>query len=63
VIWKVIAGKELSDSQVKQLLEKGKTSLIKGFTKKNGGTFDAKLVLSDEGEVKFEFSKRRKGKK
>lgn len=62
VIWKVIAGKELSDSQVKQLLEKGKTSLIKGFTKKNGGTFDAKLDLSDEGEVKFEFPKRKKRK-
>lgn len=62
VVWKVIAGKELSDSQVKQLLEKGKTSLIKGFAKKAGGTFDAKLVLSDEGEVKFEFPKKKKGK-
>lgn len=62
VIWKVIAGKELSDSQVKQLLEKGKTSLIKGFAKKDGGTFDARLVLSDEGEVKFEFPKKKKRK-
>ncbi len=62
VIWKVVAGKELSDSQIIQLLEKGKTSLIKGFAKKAGGTFDAKLVLSDEGEVKFEFPKRKKRK-
>ena len=63
VIWKVIAQKELSDNQAQQLLEKGKTSLIKGFTKKAGGTFDAYLVLNDEGEVKFEFPKKRKSRK
>lgn len=63
VIWKTIAQKELSEEQVKQLLEKRKTSLIKRFTKKAGGTFDAYLILSDEGEVKFEFPKRRKSRK
>lgn len=60
VIWKTIAQKDLSESHVKQLLEKGKTSLIKGFTKKAGGTFDAYLVLDEEGKVTFWFPKRKK---
>lgn len=62
VIWKTIAQKELSPNQVTQLLEKRKTSLIKGFTKKAGGTFNAYLVLSDAGEVKFEFPKKSRSK-
>lgn len=61
-IWKTIAQKELTKSQVIQLLEKGKTSLIKGFTKKAGGTFSACLVLDAEGKVGFKFPKK-KGKK
>ena len=63
IVWKTIAGKEVSEEHVKQLLEKGKTSLMKGFAKKAGGTFDAYLVLDETGEVKFEFLKRRKGRK
>ena len=63
VIWKVIAGKDIPGSQVKQLLEKGKTSLVKGFQKKAGGNFDAYLVLNENGEVKFEFPNRTKGRK
>lgn len=60
VVWKIIAGKEIPESQVKQLLEKGKTSLMKGFQKKAGGNFDAKLVLDEAGQVKFTFPKRKK---
>jgi len=54
VIFKNISGKKLSTSQVKQLLEKGKTSLIKGFTSKTGKKFDAYLILQ-AGQLKFEF--------
>lgn len=49
-----IAGKKLTDTQVKQLVEKGKTSEIKGFTSKAGKKFSAKLKMED-GKVSFDF--------
>lgn len=46
-IWKEQRGKELSESQMKDLVEKGETKVIKGFKKKDGsGKYDAKLVLN-----------------
>ncbi len=53
-IWKEIAGKTLTQNQVKDLLIKGKTNLIKGFKSKAGQPFDAMLKL-ENSEVKFEF--------
>lgn len=41
----VIAGKKLTESQIKALIEKGETSTIKGFKGKTGNKFDAKLKL------------------
>ena len=56
-IWAEIAGKTLSEAQMKELLSKGKTKPIKGFKKKSGdGTFDAVLVLNEEFKVRFEFA-------
>ena len=50
-----IAGKTISESNVKTLLKKGVTPLIKGFkSSKSGNSFDAKLKL-DNGLVKFDF--------
>ena len=46
-ISKTISGKNISKTMVKNLVEKGKTSKLKGFKSKNGKTFDARLVLSD----------------
>lgn len=43
----VIAGKKITEKNVKDLFEKGKTSTIKGFKKKTQETFDAKLTLKD----------------
>ena len=51
---RTIAKKKLSDAQIKRLVEKGKTNLIKGFKSKAGNPFDAYLVI-ENGEVKFEF--------
>lgn len=48
------AGKKLTENQIKQLLNKGKTGLIKGFKNKKGKKFDAYLLLED-GKVKMEF--------
>ncbi|MGG4265457.1 DNA topoisomerase [Peribacillus simplex] len=57
IIFKKISGKNLTLSQIKQLLLKNKTNLIKGFTSnKSGKKFDAYLVLKGE-KVEFDFSK------
>ena len=52
-----IAGKKLTEVQVKSLVQKGKTSEIKGFTSKSGKKFSACLILDEEGKVKFDFQK------
>lgn len=62
-IWKTIAGKTLTENQVKALLEKGKTNLIKGFKGKSGKSFDAYLVLDSNHKVTFEFTKNNYTKK
>ena len=60
VIWKSISDKSISAAQAKNLLEKRKTDLIKGFTsKKTGNRFDAFLVLKDDNSVGFEFPPRK----
>lgn len=59
-IWETIAGKKLTENQVKQLLEKGKTGTIKGFTSKTGKKFDASLERKQDGTVGFIFSKNKK---
>jgi DNA topoisomerase-3 len=54
-IWKYVAKKKLSESQVKSLVQNGKTSIIKGFKSKAGKNFDATLILNKEGKVEFQF--------
>ncbi|MBQ9141640.1 MAG: topoisomerase C-terminal repeat-containing protein, partial [Lachnospiraceae bacterium] len=54
-----IAGKDLNEAQVKELLQTGKTQTIRGFKSKAGKKFDACLVLQkEEGkqpEIAFDF--------
>ncbi|AUN98691.1 type IA DNA topoisomerase [Bacteriovorax stolpii] len=54
-IWKVVAKKKLSETQVKKLMADKKTDLIKGFKSKAGKPFDAYLTMNKEGKVEFEF--------
>ena len=55
-IWREQYGKPLTDEQIKELLEKRRTEVIKGFQKKSGnGTYDARLILNDEFKVRLEF--------
>lgn len=54
-IWKIVAKKKLSESQVKKLIAEKKTDLIKGFKSKTGKTFEAYLKMNQEGKVEFEF--------
>lgn len=55
-VWREQYGKKLTDAQLKELVEKRRTKVIKGFKKKDGsGTYDARLVLNDEFRVRLEF--------
>ena len=60
VVWKKIAGKEITKTQAKQLLSKSKTGIIKGFTSKAGNPFDAHLdCVVNSKMIKWEKTKRR----
>lgn len=50
-IFKSVAGVELSDKNVADLLSGKPTEMISGFKKKDGGTFSAALILNDEYKI------------
>lgn len=55
-----MAGKDITEAQVKELLTNGRTSTIRGFKSKTGKKFDARIALSkdENGKVtglKFDF--------
>lgn len=56
-----MAGKDIPESQIKELLTNGRTATIRGFKSKAGKKFDARIALSkdEEGKVtglKFDFT-------
>lgn len=55
VVFRQKAGKNLTDDQMSQLLTKGKTGLIKGFTSKQGKKFDASVAFDDSFNTIFVF--------
>lgn len=57
-IWKVVAGKRLTERQVQALLTRGATDRLKGFTSKAGKTFEARLKLDPDYKVTFDFESR-----
>lgn len=57
-IFKTVAGKKLTATHVKQLLEKGETGTIEGFTSTSGSKFSAKLRL-EAGRIKFKMEERK----
>lgn len=52
---KSIASKTITKAIAKQLLEKKKTNLLKGFKSKSGKMFEAYLKLNDGGKIEFVF--------
>jgi DNA topoisomerase-3 len=59
VIWKRVAGRTLTPEIARQLLEEGRTrDVLSGFRSRNGKPFRARLVLTPEGKVEFEFPAR-----
>lgn len=55
-----IASVPLKKTQVKELLTKGKTGVIKGFVAKTGMKFDAPLKLLEDGSITFDFPEKPK---
>ncbi|MFD1674126.1 type IA DNA topoisomerase [Alicyclobacillus fodiniaquatilis] len=53
VLFRSIAGKELTDHQLKKLLISKSTPVIKGFQKKDKTKFDSALFLGTDGKVSF----------
>lgn len=47
IIWTTISEKTLSDSDVRDLVDKGKTQVLDGFTSKKGKEFSARIALKD----------------
>ncbi len=59
-ISKMILQRQLDREHIVQLLENGKTELIKGFISKKKRPFDAFLLLNNKGKISFEFPPRGK---
>lgn len=52
--WRKISGKRLSDTQMKQLYEEGRTETLSGFKSKDGKSFSAALYL-ERDKLSFRF--------
>lgn len=57
-----LLGKKLSNTQIALLITSKRTNVIKGFTSKEGNSFDASLKLNNEGKVEFVFVDKKKKK-
>lgn len=56
-VWRQCFGKKLTDGQIKELVQKKRTRVMKGFKKKSGdGTYDARLIINEEFKVRLDFS-------
>ena len=63
-IFREKAGKELTNTQLKDLIRDGKTGIIKGFKSKQGNSFDAVVTLKRETyQTEFSFPERKKSVK
>jgi DNA topoisomerase-3 len=58
-----ICSVQLSIADIEQLVNTGKTNLIKGMKSKSGKTFNACIVLNNEGNTFFEFENNTQKKK
>ncbi|CAD0000861.1 type IA DNA topoisomerase [Flavobacterium salmonis] len=58
-----ICGVQIGIADIESLVNKRKTSLIKGMKSKAGKKFDAYIVLNDKAESSFEFPKNKSYKK
>lgn len=61
-IFRTLAGKQLSDAQITELITSRKTGVIKGFQSKAGKSFDASLAFDENYKVVFVFPEKKKRK-
>lgn len=61
-VFRELCGTFLSDSNIQDLITKGKTPTLKGMTSKAGKKFNARLVLKEDFSTAFEFEARAKKK-
>ena len=62
-VFKQMAGKLLSDADITDLLTKGKTKTLNGFTSKQGKPFSAAIVFDEDFNTKFVFPERKTAEK
>ena len=55
-----VCGHFLESAEIIELIHHGRTPLLRGMVSRSGKKFDAKLVLSDDGKIIFEFDNRKK---
>ena len=57
-LWRAVSGRELSNEEIKALIEKGRTEVLDGFVSKQKKAFSAALVVDKDFKVVFEFPER-----
>ena len=62
-VWRKVAGKSLTDEQLKELVEKRKLEGLSGFRSRKGKTFRADLILNRDYEVEFLFPEKKRRRK
>ena len=62
-VFKQVAGKLLTDSDITDLLTKGKTRTLNGFTSKQGKPFSAAIAFDEDFNTKFVFAERKTAEK
>ena len=62
-VFKQVAGKLLTDSDITDLLTKGKTRTLNGFTSKQGKSFSAAIAFDEKFNTKFVFAERKTAEK
>ena len=62
-VFKQVAGKLLTDSDITDLLTKGKTRTLNGFTSKQGKSFSAAISFDEKFNTKFVFAERKTAEK
>lgn len=62
-VFKQVAGKLLTDSDITDLLTKGKTRTLNGFTSKQGKSFSAAIAFDEDFNTKFVFAERKTAEK
>jgi DNA topoisomerase-3 len=61
VVFRNVSNKRLSDLQIRELMNKGKTGIIKGFKSKSGKNFEAALRWDENYRVIFDFPEKIQG--